>query len=354
MSTEPEYLSLAHLLEESMNEINQDIVIFARPKERLVDILTCKKMPALYSLAQAYSLEGYLEYKKADLIILLAQRMANPDIIAEKLSLLQEWEWRYFQELSEKDCILLDRYPNFRYMLSLSLSLVVAFSFSKKFAIIIPTEIRQAFHNLKYQGFLAKKQQRELLQLYANGAVNLYGVIRKLDLYLIFCRQNNVNISFEELLADIAFPSYIRKEYRQYRDFLVGIEFEMSDFQGVDELVELAENYTIYVPEKNTFLDYSNYRYVEDTPQTKALYQFLEANFKKSARFLDYLVKDMASAARFETSLEDLYNILDSRLEGIKEEQKSPLDYLLKELIVHARLWRFHGHTWAEVESRQN
>lgn len=190
---------------------------------------------------------------------------------------------------------------------------------------------------------------RDLLDLYAKAAVNLYGVISQEDLVEIFNKQNTDQTNVEEIYI-MLLPLVLKESwYCFYKDYIVHQAFFM-DFSRVDITLAQQADKPRYVPPKNKFLKYTNEAYFNDESM-KELYGFMPKVFGYSMDTLN-ASDELAYHIRFGDGISELqYLIANYNLIIDNEGQIQELVDLIVKTQNNSRMWQNKGHTPNELSN---
>lgn len=201
---------------------------------------------------------------------------------------------------------------------------------------------------------LTKNEQKraDLLNDYANAAVNLYGVISFDEFIELFNRQNEKKTDADEMFETLLRYVYTDSDYCFYQDYLVDVNFEEEDFKGVNELLSLRNGKPKYIPPKETFLKYSDMDYDENAAGYAAIRKLLERSFGSTPDVLE-LYLCIYYNRRIGISFHEFSQLLDEF--DMKFRSKDDLSEFLKlftDVSNNTRIWINNGFTPYELSKK--
>lgn len=188
---------------------------------------------------------------------------------------------------------------------------------------------------------------RKELDLYARGAVNLYGIIPLDQLADIFNEQSQGQTSVEEIYT-LLLPLVVKDGwYGFYKDYLVHYWF-FDDFDQVDYLLRHQGEKPRYIPEKEEFLQHA-LNYVRDNEDWQAVRSFMVDVFDLSKRTLEGY-REVKNYLTSGDGINELGNILDRyNLVFTGEEQFQEFINLIMLAKNNTRIWENKGYTPSEL-----
>ena len=188
---------------------------------------------------------------------------------------------------------------------------------------------------------------RKLLDSYAKAAVNLYGIIRRVDLVDIFNEQNLEQTTYEEVYI-LLLPLVLKDGwYCFYKEYLVHYAF-FENFEAVEYLLRQQGDKPRYIPEKNEFLMYVSEYYIDNGHLNNVGRFMLETfddhrNIRKCyVEVKDYILYGDGISEL--ASILDRYNLIFSN-----ENQFQQFMDLIMFAKNNTRIWENNGYTPSEL-----
>ena len=130
-----------------------------------------------------------------------------------------------------------------------------------------------------------RAQVKKLLDIYTKAAVNLYGVIRRSELVEIFNSYTDEETTEDEIYI-LLLPFVLKEEwYFFYKEYVVHYIFIKKPEQ-VENLLQHQADKPRYIPDKDSFLDYTD-EYYEDNDSWFNVRRYLAKAFPDSKSFSD-------------------------------------------------------------------
>ncbi|HAG11473.1 MAG TPA: nucleic acid-binding protein [Desulfotomaculum sp.] len=142
---------------------------------------------------------------------------------------------------------------------------------------------------------------------------------------------------------------YMDASYCFWDEYIVDVDFEEDDFDGVPALLAARKGKPRYAPPQEEFLKYSDWDYYEETPQLMALKQYLTGLIDDPDMVLDTLdeIHDLCAA---EVRTQEYFDLLDATgivFDGM--EQVNKIMQLIADVHNNTRLRSNYGHTPNEL-----
>lgn len=188
---------------------------------------------------------------------------------------------------------------------------------------------------------------RNMLDLYAKAAVNLYGAIKREELLDIFNQQNPEKTTAQEIYV-LLLPLVFKEEcYCFYKENIVHYSF-FDNLNQVDYLLQEQADKPRYIPEKDEFLKYLDENYTDKNPWSLVA-DFMFENFGYSRNTAQAYV-DTRSYITNGYGINELGPILDRN--NIIFESEDLVQYfinLLMDASNNTRIWQNKGYTPSEI-----
>jgi hypothetical protein len=189
-----------------------------------------------------------------------------------------------------------------------------------------------------------------VIYTYIQAMVNLYGIIHKEKVVEIINKQNNYQISLDDLRL-------IEKDERTRNiETYIGIKDEyfvsalIMAFENFDEVMRQKAGKPYYIPEKEELLKYADLEYFEINEQFEAVWRFLRIRFWRKSR-ADELALEIQRYCKSADSLANIGYLFENRDYKIKSEKEvSVLMELIMELANNTRIPENNGFTPNEME----
>ncbi|MFA5385214.1 MAG: Rho termination factor N-terminal domain-containing protein [Eubacteriales bacterium] len=319
------------------------------PVYSLSEILAIKSISELRKVGRLLHVKYYGKLPKFELIAAISESLQNTDVLRDLLYVLDETELTFFQNAASMKHLHNDKVLVDCYLLPQDLGLLQSFYYEDNLYFVAPKEIKSTIKKLTVMGFYEEKRFRDLLNKYAIAAVSLYGVISQDDFVALFNSQNKRQTNIDEMFSVLLTYVYMDAGYCFWDEYIVDVDFEEDDFDGVPALLEARKGKPRYAPPQEEFLKYSDWDYYEETPQLIALKQYLTDLIADPNLVLDTLdeIHDMCAA---EVRMQECFDLLDST--GIvfdSMEQASKITQLIVDAQNNTRLWSNYGHTPNEL-----
>ena len=180
--------------------------------------------------------------------------------------------------------------------------------------------------------------------------VNLYGVIHREKVIEIINKQNDYQISLDDLRL-------IEEDERTRNiETYIGIKDEyfvsalIMAFENFDEVMRYKEGKPYYIPEKEELLKYADLEYFEVNEQFEAVRRFFRKRFWRKSR-ADELAKEIQRYCKSADSLANIGYLFENRELKIKNEKDvNELMGLIRELANNTRVPENNGFTPNEME----
>ena len=188
---------------------------------------------------------------------------------------------------------------------------------------------------------------RKLLDSYATAAVNLYGIISRVDFVKIFNKQN-LDQTTEEEIYILLLPLVLKEGwYGFYKKYIVHYWF-FDDFDQADYLVEHQADKPRYIPEKEEFLKYKFEDY-EDNDHWRNVRRFMWDTFGYSKNISEGYA-EVRNYITYGDGIRELGPILyKHNLIFCGEEQLQEFINLVMLAKNNSRIWPNKGYTPFEL-----
>ncbi len=332
--------------------VKEDIIKNAAhtaPVYSLSEILAIKSVSELRKVSRSLHIKYYGKLPKFELIAAISKSFQNTEVLKDLLFVLDETEFAFLKNVASMKHLHDDKVLVDCYMLPQNLGLLQSFYYDDELYFVAPKEIKSSIKKLAVMGFYEEKHFRDLLNNYAIAAVSLYGVISQDDFIALFNSQNKRQTSIDEMFSVLLTYIYMDASYCFWDEYIVDVDFEEDDFDGVPALLAARKGKPRYAPPQEEFLKYSDWDYYEETPQLMALKQYLTGLIDDPDMVLDTLdeIHDLCAA---EVRTQEYFDLLDATgivFDGM--EQVNKIMQLIADVHNNTRLRSNYGHTPNEL-----
>ena len=185
---------------------------------------------------------------------------------------------------------------------------------------------------------------------YIQAMINLYGIIHREKVAEIINKQNDYQISLDDL------KSIETDERIRNIETYIGIKDEyfvsalIMAFENFDEVMRQKAGKPYYIPEKEELLKYAHLEYFEVNEQFEAVRRFFRKRFWRKSR-ADELALEIQRYCKSADSLANIGYLFENRDYKIKSEKEvSVLMELIMELANNTRILENNGFTPNEME----
>lgn len=183
--------------------------------------------------------------------------------------------------------------------------------------------------------------------------INLYGVISVEDACTIINSYEKADLNPGTLYTSIQFEVLEANQMFLVNEYFM-LEIFLDEFEYLD-LIEAQEDLPYYQPSKKELLKYKEDLYQEETPELKALKEYIIKWFKGSkveiVNYLDYLSYFLKDSF----NIEDIPNSINEFGCTIPQNKFEEFIQLCLNAHMHTRLWQNRGYTNQELsEMKQN
>lgn len=310
----------------------------------------------LAALATAYQIAGRSKMNKEQLAEALAEQIANPEKLASVLLVAREEEWKLFNRLLTSPVMQDDAHAlnekSYGYLTEYGL--VFVREDRDALILILPDEVKEAFHKLNKKPFKQLKARYDLVHSYVTALVNLYGAYKPARLLEIFNAQNeDETLDAEELEQLLKSFSGREQTFGQTEEYIADISLLVDGTENLEKLLAQAVGKPYYVPEKDELLNHKDEAYYEMTPQLSALRDFIYPKFCSDQESAETFMSEIRFAAAAEQPLQlsvDRFAAYGMEFETLDQAQKAAA--LISDVHHHTRLWSNGGYTPAEMKNK--
>lgn len=315
----------------------------------LKEVLNKNSVHVLKYIASAFKVKGYTKMKKGELIDACAEILQKEGVLSEHIFILPHEAWEFYKKVAKSKDGLICNVEPIKYVISEKLGFLYAEKCEGGYWFAIPNEIKKTYNNLIKSGISDAKDFTDLINQYAQAAVNLYGAISQEELVEIFNSQNeqqtNIDLNFEIYMRHV----YLNCNYCLWEEYVVHEDLEENDFESVKYLIRDTANKPRYIPDKEEFLLYADQNYYENTKQLIDLSKFLINKCCVSENVINKLMFDLHWKFADECSLQNFFDVLEQYNVIIEEKHLDELVRLIMECCNNTRIWTNKGYTPNEL-----
>lgn len=333
--------------------IEQQVYIhFAKKREpvfELANSLALRKVPDLRKMGKIYQIPDYYRMNKATIISALTEKMAEADRLKGYLEILETPVWEIFKKVVKVKW-LTDEWIAFNNFFTLYLlGMINVYYHRDHVYYVVPSEIKAIYQKLEESGFPEEKEYADLLDAYAVAATNLYGVISQDDFVELFNSQNDRKTDIDEMFDVLIRFVSLDSGYCFWEDYLVNDEFEENDFEDVGFTAEAAARKPRYLPEREEFLKYSDWSYIEKSPQFDKLKYYIHRTLTDDDDLAEELLEEIYFMTMREARTQEYADIFEKYNINLSVDKIKLLMSLIFDLSNNTRKWLNNGHTPMEL-----
>lgn len=311
----------------------------------LKDLFEKKDISELKALMIACGQKKLRIKKKDKLIDLCIEAVCTEEVFEEHILFLPKESWNFYKKVAESANGLFCYADPIEYLISEKLGYLYVEEHDDKCYFVVPQEIQVMYDKLEESGFVYFKECCDLINDYAEAAVNLYGIISEEELVEIFNVQNEDETTLEINRAVFTKHLQYGTDYCLWNNYLVHRDLQDNDFEDAKGLLKDASDKMRYIPEKEEFLRYSDWFYYENTRQMSELSQYLINQCGVSNDYIDDIMFDLHWEFSDFFSIPNYFEILERYGVDVEEEHTDKLIELMVECCNNTRVWAYKGHT---------
>ncbi|MDR2559135.1 MAG: Rho termination factor N-terminal domain-containing protein [Oscillospiraceae bacterium] len=344
--TNPEFMEVF----EKHGEMVDEIVIKGKPTRSLKAIIGKKSVAELREFAPHMGIENAAKLKKAELVKAIYDNRLG--VGARKLFELMPEEAFGLIEQIILGWVPVDAEELFEYPLLINSFIVAVFDYNGTYHCVVSEEIDDLLDELdEDEEFEEAYDNSQMLGDYAQAAVNLYGVIEIDKLVKMFESNGNTLPETTErydLNRILLIMGQLRLSYVVRDGCLIAVPLLAEELEDKVDVLIKNHSQPLYTPDEETFLEYEDDEFFEESPATEAMEKFLQ----KVARY-DY--EDIMVSLNFMIKT-GLYEDVNELIDGIQNHcklsaaQKKKARELLTSLCENTRTWANNGFTDTELK----
>ena len=344
-------------------KLNIKNAIKHKPAYTLISCLSLRTTTHLKKLAAKFKIKYFAKMPKHELVKLIADKYLSENYLRETLLKLDDSSWELFSYLSKVKHIQENNLNPDLYARLLRLGLIYLFYYNDNLFYTIPVEIKKIFININDEIFLENRKTVDLVTDYAIAAANLYSAISIDDFSALLNDYNNSNVSKNDIIKVMKDNVDNDYGYIIHNNYLVDDEFTTDADDIITATTTYLNEFPRYLPPLDEFLKYSNWNYIEETPQLEAVRTYFkkyleisEDDFDEFDEFDEFndFIYDIVHAAREMMKPQDMLKIIedsDSFDFEVTYPQKSTLMKLLTDLCNNTRVYGYNGNTPNDLTS---
>jgi hypothetical protein len=221
-------------------------------------------------------------------------------------------------------------------------ALMQPYLYGGKLYLVVPTELRAIWGDLKRTDYPETKRRRDLIDAYAQACVKLYGVLPLEEFYGILEKRGGEKrgASAEELLRELADGTY----YTLSQGLLL---FPALDPEEAQSYLTARASLPIYLPSHEKLLRFGDGDYYDvfhdlELWRLEAEEEFQERGMEQSARRAADFVDTLYAVLRTETEDGSHKEVFDAF--GVEPDEER-----VRRIKDQTRLWCLYGNTPAEL-----
>mgnify|MGYP001030442159 CR=1 FL=1 len=312
-------------------------------------LLSQRSVAELRKLAAGFYIKGVSKKKKAELIAEITLALQEPERLRELLLVIDKDTWSLFKTAATTGHATVAEmaYPQYRVLESLCY--IYCAKYDSGSIIYLPQEVRDVFTELCEDGFLQQKERYDLLHMFVQSAINLYGIIEQGAFVDLFNHYNEVHTSVDELFPCMIRHIAVDASYCLWEEYIVSDEFEENEFEDVKDLILQIGDKPRFIPEREEFLRYSDFNYFERNSHIESLQKFLISKLSVSPPVADEIVTEVQYACAIEAPTQAILDILDEYNVPVRQNLFHELGQNIINVSNNTRLWSNNGHTPNEL-----
>ncbi|PWM02817.1 MAG: hypothetical protein DBY01_05260 [Eubacterium ventriosum] len=316
------------------------------------EILSKKSVIELRELARSFYVKGSSKMRKVELISEVKAALMIPERLEELLYVLDSAAWQTFRKAAESsEPVKLNLTESRWYQILHGLCYLHFITGNRSLSCSVPPEIRTVYDSLVTDGLIQRKKHYDQLHLYALAAANLYGVISQDDFVALFNSQNEDNTSKEELFDALIRHIVVDAGYCFWDKYIVDIGFEDNGFADVSDLLAQIGDKPRYIPEKEEFLKYADWRYFEHNEHSRNLGDYLIHACGVAPLLVPKIVTELHESCMLSESFQNRFDLLAEHGIEFDGDQLNEFIRLLSAFDNSTRLWSNNGHSPNEIFS---
>lgn len=312
-------------------------------------LLSLRTVAELRKIASGFYVKGASKMKKAELITEVKHALQEPERLRELLFLIDKDTWLLFKTAATTGHATVAEIPYPQYRVLESLCYIYCEKHDGGSIIYLPQEVRDVFTELCKGGFLQQKDRYDLLHMFVQSAINLYGIIEQDAFVDLFNHYNETHTSIDELFPCMIRHIAVDASYCLWEEYIVSSEFEENEFDDVKDLVLQIGDKPRYIPERDEFLRYFDFNYFERNSHIEDLQRFLISKLSVSPPVANEIVAEVQYACAIEAPTQAILDILDEYNVPVKQNLFHELGQKIINVSNNTRLWSNNGHTPNEL-----
>lgn len=328
-----------------------------KPAESLRDMLACRGKAELVQLLESFGAKKISRWSVDKLIEGIAGYLVKPEVLRERLYALEKEQWELFCRAAAQPMLELQELEVDLCAAPHILGLLQPYRRGKQYLCVVPQEIREVFAQLLTEGLEEEYNRRWLLHTYAMAAVNLYGVLPVDEFIDIFNSQNPRQTDLQEASNTLG-KSMLAQEalYGLWKGnkYLVHEALWVEDFAAAEDCLADIEGKPRYIPAKDELLHYADMDYYEQTPQIKAMGNYLALQHGIMGDTLEELLEQLHILAFFNHQPNEMLDLLAEDGIVLEIKQLNECLALITEVYNNTRIWFNKGHTPVELHHQKN
>lgn len=317
-----------------------------KPAESLREMLACRRKAELVEILESFGAIKFSRWSVDELIEGVAGYLVKPEILRKRLYALDLETWELFRRAAAQPMLELQEPELDLCALPHILGLLQPYQQGKQYLCVVPQEIRTVFAQLLAEGLEDDYNRRWLLHTYAMASVNLYGIIPVEEFIEIFNDQNPQTTDRQEILnvlgGSMSAPGALYCLWEDDR-YLVHEALWTEDFAAAESCLAGTAGKARYIPPKEELLQYADMDYYEQTPQIKAMGNYLTLRHGIQSDVLSELLEQLHMLAFFNHSPNEMLDLLAECGVVLDMKQLNECMNLITEVFNNTRIWLNKG-----------
>ncbi len=337
-------------LKKTIYESNNLFAIKGEPKYKLSDILSDMRVKDLKIIADIFMTKEISKLNKSKLVSTIYKDIMEKDHVLE--GILLTFSKRQLNTF--KKVVAIKQYEVEDELISTNIyaiksGMMVAYKYEGSFYLVVSDEVKEIYKNFINKGFEADLKHYENLDIYANAATSLYGVLT-LDEFIVFYNKYNkkkIKLNDEFKALSILSINSFRYEFRD--EYIVESYFMDQNNEFISQVYYEASKHERFYPIKNEVLAYSEEDYYFEFPEFVALNNLLSEFEYLDEDDIDYIIDEVYLNTMLGSKLQIKLDTFSEFEIEFNKNQYERLTHLLMMINNNCRLWIINGNTPNEL-----
>lgn len=344
-----EVASVEMRLQDAIIKANMKYSCNMRPDASLRTVLGLRGVGELRQIARELEIKYGYRMKREELVETLAEKVPNEDYLINLMMQVTAIQWNVMEDAMINGVLICEIDDVVPFGPLQRSGVLQSYFYEDALHIVVPEEIRKIYKGMEEKNYIVQKHRMNVIDLYAQAAVSLYGAIEVSQLASIMNSQNGTDFTYRDLEKFLAVRSNEDGNYFLYKKLVMDIEYEENP-SSINALLKTRAGKSMYLPNRAEFLKYSRPHYYEETPQTIALKNKLAKILGDviGAETVTNGIHRLCAAEAGVRGISDYINAMDVVFESFEEFQETI--QLIMDMNNTTRLWSNYGHTPREMQ----